>query len=287
MKRIVVPDGGRRGTLIVTENGVRSAKPFSPAILHLLKATASLVGASSASDDAKDSRSIARHSTTIANLAIQQIEQAIGPLDEESSLLYYDEDGGFSCGSTGKVPIPFPWPPSPIPSLQDLLAAGVVEQEVVDYMEKGRGAKIELRKMFEQPEKVAETLGIRLSEKSVSDLKQLDPAAPITITEPIDREILQFFHKVVEDGKHISTWFAKPYETAHDLRFELSDKALERLLARGSMAWHGPGGGGPVADFGVSVITISVADAVIVYIVATKSRPIEEVVINRSAIEKV
>ena len=287
MKRIVVPDGGRSGTLIVTENGVRSTKPFSPAILQLLRATASLVGASSASDSEKDSRSIARHSTTIANLAIQQIEQAIGPLDEESSLLYYDDDGGFSCGSTGKVPIPFPWPPSVVPSIQDLLSAGVVEPELVEFMEKGRGAKVELRRMFEQPEKVAAELGIKLPAKTVADLKQLDPSSPITIAEPVDREIMQFFHKVVEDGKHVSTWFAKPYETAHELKFELSDKALERLLARGSMAWHGPGGGGPVADFGVSVITISVADAVIVYIVATKSRPIEEVVINRSAIEKV
>jgi hypothetical protein len=35
------------------------------------------------------------------------------------------------------------------------------------------------------------------------------------------------------------------------------------------------------------VITISVADAVIVYIVATKSRPIEEVVLNRSLADKV
>lgn len=287
MKRIVVPEGGRKGTLIVTENGVRSTEPFSPDILHLLKATASLVMASSTSSGAKDIRSIARHSTTIANLAIQQIEQAIGPLDDESSLLYYDEDGGFSCGSTGKVPIPFPWPPSPIPSLQDLLAAGVVEKELVEYMEKGSSAKVQLRRMFEQPEKVARELGVKLSAKAISDLKQLDPASPITIKEPVDREIMQFFHKVLEDGRHISTWFAKPYETAHELKVELSDKALERLLARGSMAWHGPGGGGPVADFGVSVITVSVADAVIVYIVATKSRPIEEVVVNRSTAAKV
>jgi hypothetical protein len=286
MKRLVIPDGGRTGAFIVTENGVRSVQPFSAEILHLLKAAASLVRASSVSIDAKDSRSIARHSTTIANLAVQQIEQAIGPLDAESSLLYYNEDGGFSCGSTGKIPIPFPWPPSPVPSLQDLLAAGVVEKELVEYIERGRAAGIPLRKLFEQPAEVAAELHVELSYKTVSDLKQLDPAAPVTVQEPVDREILQFFHKVLDDGRHVSTWFDKPYETAHALGIELSDLAIERLLARGSLASHGRGGS-PVADFGVSVITISVADAVIVYIVATKSRPIEEVVLNRSLADKV
>jgi hypothetical protein len=286
MKRLVIPDGGRTGAFIVTENGVRSVLPFSAEILHLLKAAASLVRASSVSIDAKDSRSIARHSTTIANLAVQQIEQAIGPLDAESSLLYYNEDGGFSCGSTGKIPIPFPWPPSPVPSLQDLLAAGVVEKELVEYIERGRAAGIPLRKLFEQPAEVAAELHVELSYKTVSDLKQLDPAAPVTVQEPVDREILQFFHKVLDDGRHVSTWFDKPYETAHALGVELSDLATERLLARGSLASHGRGGS-PVADFGVSVITISVADAVIVYIVATKSRPIEEVVLNRSLADKV
>ena len=93
MKRLVIPDGGRTGAFIVTENGVRSVQPFSAEILHLLKAAASLVRASSVSTDAKDSRSIARHSTTIANLAVQQIEQAIGPLDAESSLNRQVGDG--------------------------------------------------------------------------------------------------------------------------------------------------------------------------------------------------
>lgn len=287
MKKIVVPDGGRTGTLIMTEHGVRSVQAFEPEVLHLLKATANLVQASVTADEDKDSRSIARHATTIANLAVQEIEAAIGPLDDEGSILFFDDDGGFVCGSTGKVPIPFPWPPQPIPTLQDLLSSGVVEGDLVEYMEKGRAAEIDVRRMFAEPEKVAAELDLELSAKTAADLKQLDPASPITIQEPVDREIMEFFHKVVEDGTHLQTWFAKPYETAHALKFELSDKAMERLLARGGMAWHGPGGGGPVADFGVSVITISVADAVIVYIVATKSRPIEEVVVNRSAAEKI
>lgn len=287
MKRIVIPDGGRSGALIVTQHGVRSIPPLDPATLHLLKAAASLVLASTTAADEKDRRSIARHSTTITNLVVQEIEQAIGPLEGESSILYYDEDGGFTCGSTGKPPIPFPWPPSPIASLQDLLAAGVVEPELIEYMEKGRAAGIALKTMFREPDEVARKLHIRLSEKAVQDLKQLAPAADIPIKEPVDREILQFFHQVVEDGRFTASWAAKPYETAHALEVELSDAAIERLLARGSLVSHGPSGGGPVADFGVSVITVSVADAVIVYIVATKSRPIEEVVLDRSAIEKV
>jgi len=287
MRRIVIPEGGRTGALIVTEFGVRSIPPLDPATLHLLKAAASLVMASTTATDDKDRRSIARHSTTIANLAVQEIEQALGPLEGESSILYYDEDGGFSCGSTGKPPIPFPWPPSPIPSLQDLLAAGVVEPELIDYMEKGKAAGIPLKAMFNNPSEVARKLEIRLPDKAVQDLKQLDPGSAIEIKEPVDCEILQFFHKVVDDGRFTASWAAKPYETAHALDFELSDAAIERLLARGSLVSHGPSGGGPVADFGVSVITISVADAVIVYIVATKSRPIEEVVLDRSAVEKV
>jgi len=287
VKRIVIPDGGHTGALIVTEYGVRSIAPLDPATLQLLKAAASLVMASTTAAEDKDRRAIARHSTTIANLAVQEIERAVGPLEGESSILYYDEDGGFSCGSTGKPPIPFPWPPSPIPSLQDLLSAGVVEPELIEYMEKGRAAGIPLKTMFSDPSDVARKLEIRLPDKAIDDLKQLDPHSAIEIKEPVDREIMQFFHKVVEDGRFTASWAAKPYETSHALDYQLSDAAIERLLARGSLVSHGPSGGGPVADFGVSVITISVADAVIVYIVATKSRPIEEVVLDRSAIEKV
>jgi hypothetical protein len=287
MKRIVVPNGGHTGTMIETENGVRSVQPFEPEVLHLLKAVANLVRAASTATNAKESRSLARHSTTIANLAIQQIEKALGPLDDEACVLYYDEDGGFTCGSTGKVPIPFPWPPQPIPSIKDFLAAGVVEKDLLDYIEKGRASGLTLRRLFEAPEAVAQELKIDVSDKTIADLKQLDPASPITLKDPVDREVLEFFHRVVEDGRYVLNWFGRPYETAHSLGIELSDEAMERLLARGSMAWHGPSGGGPQADFGVSVITVSVADAVIVYIVATKSRPIEEVVVNRSASEKI
>jgi hypothetical protein len=287
MKRLVIPDGGRKGALITTENGVRSIQPFNPHILHLLKAGASLVKASTSAGESKDSRAVARHSLTIVNLTVQEIEQAIGPLDADASILYYDDDGGFSCGSTGRLPVPFPWPPSPIPSIQDLLAAGVVEPELIDYLEQGRASGLALRRMFEQPEEVARELHIKLSEKSVADLKQLDPSSVVTIKDPTDREILEFFHKVVADGRFIQTWFSKPYEISHALEVELSDAAIERLLAGGALVSHGPNGGGPVADFGVSVITVSVADAVIVYIVATKSRPIEEVVQDLSEIDKV
>jgi len=46
----------------------------------------------------------------------------------------------------------------------------------------------------------------------------------------------------VEDGQHLSTWATRPFEVSQALGVELSDAAIDRLVAVGSGGIRRPGG---------------------------------------------
>jgi hypothetical protein len=230
---------------------------------------------------------IAKSATTLCNLAVEQVEEAVGPLEGNQSLIFQDDDGGFVCGSTGKPPIPIPWPPRTIPSVQDYLSAGVVERDLVTFVRTARAKKTSLTRLFEQPEKVAKELGLTLSEKSVKDLQSLAPKNRADIKDPVEREIVGFFQKVVADGRYLDVWFTRPYEVSKDLKYKLSDLAKERLIAGFTFNPGGPVESG--AEYAIAAgiwVGVCIAVGTATHQYGDFTRPIESFVVDRSNIAK-
>jgi hypothetical protein len=201
------------------------------------------------------------------------------------AIVYQDENGGFTCGSTGKPPVPMAWPARSMPSVPELLAAGVIERDLIEFMRQVRASNINVLAVFEKPEEVAAQLGVTLSEKTVNDLRALAPSKLPEIKDDVDRELIGFFHKVAEDGRYMDTWFTRPYEASQALGVELSDAALERLAAGGGAAFYDPSGG-PVAQGAILIVGVAIL-AVIVAIIALSERSIDEMVKDRSGLPKI
>lgn len=289
MRSVILFGGGDGGGLIITDKGVRPIPPFDPGILRILKSASSMVNSlTTTSREGALKTKMAKLSASLANLAVEVVEEVVGELEGDQALIYQDDDGGFYCGSTGKPPIPIPWPPSVIPSLPELMAAGLIERDVVDLMQGAKGKKIPYTKVFEDPQDVAKRVGVRISEKTAGDLRLLAPSNVSKLKDPVDREVLSFFHKVSDDGRYLSEWLNRPVEVAHNLKFELSEAALERLVTGGAAsAFGGRLGPNAFADIGVCVAVVTGADVVIIAVVALSSREIEDIVIDRSGIAKI
>ena len=231
VKTVILSDGGIAGGLMVTASGVRSILPFNPVVRLSLKSAAAMVNAVASAPSGNPRRKMARLATSLCNLAVEQVEEVVGPLGADRSLIYQDDDGGFSCGSTGKPPVPVIWPPRSMPSVSEVLDAGVIELDLVELVQKAHNAKIPLTDLYENPEEIAKKLDVTISEKSAKCLRLLAPSKLDDIKNPVDREIVEFFHKVTDDGRFVDTWFTQPYEVSQKLKCRLSDAAIERLVS--------------------------------------------------------
>lgn len=290
MKSVILFGGGDGGGLIITDKGVRPIPPFDPGLRLTLKSAAAMVKAISATKGGDSRGKMAKLATSLTNLAMAQVEDVVGTLDGNNALIYQDDDGGFTCGSTGKPPLPFPWPPSPLPTLPELMSAGVIEMDLIEFLQKSKAAGIAYAEAFEKPQDVAKKVGAKISEKTAKDLRVLAPSKLASIKDPVDREVIALFHKVVKDGRYVSTWLARPHEVAQNLKVKLSEAALERILTSGAFASFGlRGGGNPVADIGVCVAVAVAVDVVVIAIVAIASdeRSLEDIVKDRSGIAKI
>jgi hypothetical protein len=230
VKTVILSDGGIAGGLMVTASGVRSILPFNPVVRLSLKSAAAMVNAVASAPSGNPRRKMARLATSLCNLAVEQVEEVVGPLGADRSLIYQDDDGGFSCGSTGKPPVPVIWPPRSMPSVSEVLDAGVIELDLVELVQKAHNAKIPLTDLYENPEEIAKKVDVTISEKSAKCLRLLAPSKLDDIKNPVDREIVEFFHKVTDDGRFVDTWFTQPYEVSQKLKCRLSDAAIERLV---------------------------------------------------------
>lgn len=282
MKIVILFGGGDGGGLIITENGVRPIPPFDPSILLNLKSASALVQAFTKASDQRMRAKLSKLATNLSNLAVEQVEQVVGPLSGEQSLIFQDDDGGFTCGSTGKPPIPLPWPPSHLPSVPDLIASGMISVDLVEFVQKVHAKKIVLTEAFENPAKVAKQLGVTLSEQSVKDLHILAPSKLASIKNPAEREVVSFFHKVATDGRFVETWLSRPYEVSQELKYKLSEDALGILVNGGSSA--------SLSDARSSAICAGIVWAgiciVIGILLVAPERPIDQIINDRSGMEK-
>lgn len=240
MAQIILFGGGDGGGLIIGPNGVRPIPPFDPSLRLQLRGLSALLNGITRMPE-KQNREMGKLLNKVSNLLMEHVEAVVGRLEGENALIYQDDDGGFTCGSTGKPPIPIPWPPLQSPSITDLITNGVLEYDLVDFVNKAVAKEIKLAEILENPAAVAEKVGMSLSERTIQDLQQLAPSRLEFIADPVEQEVIQFFHKVAEDSRFLSTWATRPAEAANALKVQLSDRAFERIVAGGSSAIFGPG----------------------------------------------
>jgi len=102
---VILFGGGDGGGFIITANGIRRIPPYDPPILHALKGARHLAQAA-----ATGSGDLSGIATRVATGALEQIQKSAGSFGRAGEIVFLDEDGGFVCGSTGKPPIPIPFP---------------------------------------------------------------------------------------------------------------------------------------------------------------------------------
>jgi hypothetical protein len=278
MVKVILFGGGDGGGLIIGPNGVRPVPPFDPSLRLQLRGLSALINGVTRMPE-KPHREIGKLINRVSNLIVEQVEGVVGRLEGENSLIYQDDDGGFTCGSSGKPPFPIPWPPLQSPSITDLIASGVLDRDLVDFVNEAGAKEIKIAEVLENPAAVAERIGAKLSERTIRDLQHLAPSRLKSITDPVEREVIQFFHKVASDGRFLSTWATRPTEAANALKVQLSEKAFDRIVA---------GGGSAIFDPGKVMNPIAVAVAVgIVIMLVDKNAELARIPIkDRSGIVK-
>jgi len=278
MAQVILFGGGDAGGLIIGPNGVRPIPPFDPALRLQLRGLSALLNGATRTAG-KPPREMGRLINRISNLVFEHVEAVVGPLEGEHSLIYQDDDGGFSCGSTGKPPIPIPWPPLKVPSLNDLVASGVMERELIDFLTDVNTKGIKITEVLEDPTAAAEKLGRSLSERTVRDLRQLAPSRLKDIRDPVEREVLEFFHKVAADGRYLTTWATRPAEVSKALKVRLSDQAFERIVAGASSTVFDP-------SEVMNPIAVAVAVGVVIMLVTRDAELLNLPIRDRSGLAK-
>lgn len=275
--RVILFGGGDAGGLIIGPNGVSPIPPFGPAILRQLKAIAGLLIAERELLGPEQGRQLGSLTNRLSNLVVGQIEAEVGGLAADDGLIYQDDDGGFRCGSTGKPPIPFPWPAG-LPGLNQLFESGALDQATLDFVSAAASAGADVARLISDPSAEAGRVGLELPEATAKHLATLGAIEPESIADPVDREVVAFFRKAVADGSHLKDWASSPFEVAQALDVRLSRAAGDRIIAASGVRFGGRDPGAVMSPAAVAIVVV------IVIVVWDRERriPVED----RSGIEK-
>lgn len=242
MNRVILFGGGDGGGIIIGPDGVRPIPPFDPGILLQFKAVAHLTRAQPLLSRELQ-RQLAPLLNKTANLLVGQVERLAGPLDAEAGIVFQDADGGFTCGSTGKPPIPLPWPPSRFPVLDALLERGVLDRGALDVVRESTEKGASLSALLRDPLAELQRVGIKPTAQQQKGLQSLRLADPAKVADPVDREVVQFFHAAAADDRLLREALTQPEDVAAKVNFKLGKEAAERirLVSGGGLSVRGPG----------------------------------------------
>ncbi len=268
MAHIILFGGGDGGGIIITAHGVRRIPPFDPALLAQLRGVSLLVNSIDNDGDKVSQGELRSITTKAANYIVEQIEGIFGPLDKNSSIVFDDPEGGFTCGSTGKPPIPIPQPHFLPPVAADMFANGQLNDDILSFGRAVREKGVDLADAFENPKALAKRLNVPISAETAAALKSVAPSQLGQVADPVDREVLEYFHKVMADGRFVRNWALRPAEIGRAIGVVLSPEALDRVIVAG-------GGGNPIGDPSGPVsnpaIVIGVVVAVVIMLVPTEA----------------
>lgn len=102
MQIVVLFGGGDAGGFIIGPNGIEPIPPFDPGVRLQLAAVSRLA--------ALQVNELEKVTAELSEITLRKIEADFGELRRDTGLIYFDDDGGFWCGSTGRRPIPLPRP---------------------------------------------------------------------------------------------------------------------------------------------------------------------------------
>jgi len=209
--------------------------------------------------------------TKISNLAVERVEAAIGPLDPTDSLVYLTEDGGFVCGSSGAPPRSVTWPPSGNSSIHDLVAGSTLPPDLVEFLRRSTGTDLQVTDILEDPVAAARSIDFPLSQAAADGLKKLAPSQLAAVTDPVDRELVGFFHQVIADGRYVDTWASQPVAVATSIGVKLSDAVVDKLLGSNAIV-------GEVPDLANLSIQQGIVVGIVAVVILEQPRQIKSVI---------
>lgn len=276
MVKVILFGGGDGGGIIITSKGVKPIPPWDPAFRLQLRALNALVRAGSLMSKREHARLLGNVITKLSGAALTQLEALVGKIDADNGLIYQDEDGGFTCGSTGKPPIPFPWPVDPRKTVEDLVSSGVLDVATIRFLQRAAEHKLDVFTVARDPHAAADKMGVGLTpemEQALSALN-LDDARD---QDPIDREVIDFYQKVVHDGRFIADWVVNPATVAERLGADISPKGLDRIVATRDFGLTQPGG----TVMSPAAVAVAVAIVIVLW-----DHEVDLPVIDRSGLQK-
>ena len=273
--------------LLIDKTRTRRIPALDLATRNLADALNRLTAVISVTKEA-ESDSLRKPAAKLAGQLTERIEQALGPLDASGGVVYTDPEGGFTCGSDGKVPIPLPPEPDVLPTPEELKASGVLDSTSVRLLSRAIEQEVNVLELFEDPREIAEKLDVDLDEEGINTLRSLAPSRIERITDPVQREVVHYMHRVLEDGRFTDSFLAKPASVSAALDIKLSDAAFDRIL-KGASTGLGGGQFAEPVSIAVGITVIVVVDSIVVGLVVTATKASFEglrTVTDRSGLEK-
>ncbi len=165
-----------------------------------------------------------------------------------------------------------------------------IDKETSAFISTAHQHDVNLGKLLKNPVGVAKEMNISISENVAERIKNLN-SVPKTnnygIDDVVNKEIIEFYNKVVINGQYFKEWITNPEEVAEKLNIDVSQKAIERIKEIGIERFIDRR---IVGSHGGEVMLPPVAVAVVVVIVIVLwDREIfdnERIIIDKSGIVK-
>jgi|SRR5579885_3437086 len=135
MEIVILFGGGDGGGIIITANGIIRIPPYGPNIQRMFGAALSMMAAASFVQESGLAKGLVEQATKLAILGKEMLGKQNSQVSGISQFGYMDDDGVFTCGSTGPiifVPRGPGWPrfePDPLPWRQGV---GAVELGIAE-----------------------------------------------------------------------------------------------------------------------------------------------------------
>ncbi len=274
--KVILFRGGDGGGIRITASGTEPIPPFDPALRLQLQALNALARAGQLMPEKESNRLLGGVTNKLMGAVLTQVEVLVGEIDEDNGLVYQDEDGGFTCGSTGKPPIPFPWPVDPRKTVEDVISRGILDAPTVSFLEQAVKHKLDVFSVARDPQAAAEKIGVSLTPEVEQSLLTFD-LDKVKVEDPLDKEVIKFYKKVVHDGRFINEWIVNPASVAKRLNVKVSQQALDRIVTTRDFGLTQPGG---------SVMSPAAVAVAVAIVIVLWSHEVDLPVIDRSGIRK-